>query len=127
MYTLIAYSKQWLELLSATFGASVNIALNYVLILRFGFVGAAYGVLFSEISIWAFNYYFVRHHVADLPFLGHLVRPAIAGTVIAALILMIPPFHFVVVGMGALFLYGLGMLILQPGIISEVRVLIAGR
>jgi O-antigen/teichoic acid export membrane protein len=126
MYTLIAYNQQWLELLSAVFGAVVNIGLNYVLILRFGFVGAAFGLLFSEASIWALNYYFVRRHVAALPFCAHLLRPLIAGAAVAALISVIPPFHFLVVGMAALLLYALGMVILQPGIISEVRVLIAG-
>jgi O-antigen/teichoic acid export membrane protein len=126
MYTLIAYNKQWLELLSAVVGALVNIVSNYVLILQLGFVGAAFGLLFSEASIWALNYYFVRHHVAVLPFLSHLGRPAIAGAVMAALIFIIPPFHFIVVGLAALLLYGLGILILQPSLLSEVRLLIAG-
>lgn len=126
MYTLIAYNKQWLELLSAVTGAVINIVSNYFLILQFGFVGAAFGLLFSEASIWALNYYFVSHHVAVLPFLGHLVRPAIAGAAMAALISMIPAFHFMVVGLAALLLYGLGILILQPSLLSEVRLLIAG-
>jgi O-antigen/teichoic acid export membrane protein len=125
MYTLIAYSKQWLELLSAVLGALINIVLNYVLILQLGFVGAAFAVLLSESCIWILNYYFVRRRIASLPFARYLIKPVIAGVTTAALFLVIPPFHFVIVGVAALIVYGLGMLILQPSIISEVRILIA--
>jgi O-antigen/teichoic acid export membrane protein len=126
MYALIAYNKQWLELLSAVLGALINIIVNYVLILQLGFVGAAFGILVSEASIWVLNYYFVRHHIASLPFLGYLIRPVIVGVAMAVLISMVPPFNFMVMGFAALLLYGLGMLILQPSIINEARLLIAG-
>jgi O-antigen/teichoic acid export membrane protein len=125
MYTLIAYSKQWLELLSAVLGALINIVLNYVLILQLGFVGAAFAVLLSEAFIWTLNYYFVRQHIAMLPFARYLVKPIIAGVATVALFLVMPALHFIIVGVAALIVYGLGMLILQPTIISEVRVLLA--
>jgi O-antigen/teichoic acid export membrane protein len=126
MYTLIAYNKQWLELLSAVLGALINIIVNYVLILHLGFVGAAFGVLVSEASIWALNYYFVQHYITSLPFLRYLIRPVIAGVAMAALISIVPPFNFMVMGFAALLLYGLGILILQPSIIGEARLLIVG-
>jgi O-antigen/teichoic acid export membrane protein len=126
MYTLIAYNKQWLELLSAVLGALINIIVNYVLILHLGFVGAAFGVLVSEASIWALNYYFVQHYITSLPFLRYLIRPVIAGMAMAALISIVPPFNFMVMGFAALLLYGLGILILQPSIIGEARLLIVG-
>jgi O-antigen/teichoic acid export membrane protein len=125
MYTLIAYNKQWLELLSAILGAVINVVLNYFFILQMGFAGAAFGVLLSEASIWALNYYFVQHQITSLPLLGHLIRPIIAGAVMATLISLVLPLNFIVVGIAALLMYGLGMLLLQPSIISEVRVLIA--
>jgi O-antigen/teichoic acid export membrane protein len=126
MYTLIAYSKQWLELLSAIFGAVINIVLNYVFILHMGFIGAAFGVLLSEASIWALNYYFVQHQITSVPFVNHLIRPIIAGTVMVILISLVLPLHFIIAGIAALLMYGAGMVILQPSIIGEVRVLIAG-
>lgn len=126
MYTLIAYNKQWLELLSAICGAAINILLNYFFILRFGFLGAAFALLFSEAMIWALNYYFVRRYIAVVPFLYHLTKPFIAGAVMAALILMMPPVNFLIIGFVSVFLYGLGILILQPAIINDVRVLIIG-
>jgi len=126
MYILIAYNKQWLELLSAICGAVINILLNFFFILRFGFLGAAFALLFSEAMIWALNYYFVRRYIANVSFLHHLAKPLIAGVVMAALILIMPPVNFLIMGIASVLLYGLGILILQPAIINDVRVLIAG-
>jgi len=64
--------------------------------------------------------------VAVLPFFGYLIRPLIAGAIMAALMSTIPPVNFMVMGLAAVLLYGLGMVILQPSIISEVRLLIVG-
>ena len=127
MYILIAYNKQWLELISAICGALVSIILNVLLIPRFGFIGATWAVLGSEIFIWTLNYYFVRREVAHIPFVRHLIKPVITGLVMTTMILMVPNINFFVMGVFAMLLYGLGILILQPDIINDVRFLISGK
>lgn len=124
MYTLFAYDKQWLELLGAICGAVISILLNFLFILKFGFMGAAFALLCTEAIIWALNYYFVRSNIATVPFLGHLMKPLIAGAIMAALILSMPQINFLFIGIAATLIYGLAISILQPGIINDVRVLI---
>ncbi len=126
MYTLFAYDKQWYEFFTAICSAVISILLNLFLILRYGFLGAAFALICTEAVVWFMNYYFVRREIANIPFLGHLIRPLIAGTVMTAVILIMPHFNFLVVGSTAVIIYGLGMLILQPGIIKDVSLLVVG-
>jgi O-antigen/teichoic acid export membrane protein len=126
MYTLFAYNKQWFELLSALCSAAISLPLNFFFISHYGFLGAAFALVFTEALVWFMNYTFVRRKIAFIPFLGHLTKPLIAGLVMTACFLIIPSFHFLAMGAAALLIYGLCMAVLEPTIINDVRLLISG-
>jgi O-antigen/teichoic acid export membrane protein len=124
MYSLIAFNKQWFELLSAACGAGTNLLLCLLLIPRFGLSGAAWALLCTEIVTWGLNYYFVRREIITVRFFRHLLRPLMAGIMMAAGILLMPSGSVFIVGMTAVILYGLGLFVLQPNMLNNVRALI---
>ena len=126
MYTLLAFNKQWYELVTSLCGAVVSFTLNLVFITRYGYMGAAVALLLTEVVILALNYAFVRKSIAHVPFLPHMIRPAIAGVVMTVLVLLLPPVHFMVVGAASAAFYFVGILILQPGLINDVRLFLSG-
>ena len=123
-YILVAYNKQRLELISTVCGVVINLLLNILLIPRYGFLGASCALLCSEVAIWVLLYYFVCREIAIIPFWCHMTRPLIAGTIIAITLLMMPHMSFILAGGIAVLFYGLGLLVLQPGIINDVRTLV---
>ena len=126
MYSLIAFNKQWLELSSAVCGAGLVILLSLLLIPSYGLFGAAVAVLCTEIVVWGMNYYFVLREITTIRFFCHLTKPLTAGAVMAIVLLMMPPVNILVVAATAVILYGLGLLVLQPSMLNDVRALIAG-
>jgi O-antigen/teichoic acid export membrane protein len=126
MYILIAYNKQWLELLSAILGAIVSIILNLTLISKFGFVGAAWAVLCSELFIWGLNYFFVRREITVIRFAPHLIKPVAAGAIMVAVLRILPSNNLWLSCGVAILLYTAGLFILQPSMISDARSLLSG-
>ena len=126
MYTLIAYNRQWLELVGAASGAVASVVLNVVLITRFGLMGAAWAVLCAEALVWGLNFLFVRRWITPVPFLKHLIKPLVAGSIMAAALQFMAISNlWVLCGVGVV-LYALMILILQPRVITDVRSLIFG-
>jgi O-antigen/teichoic acid export membrane protein len=68
---LIPTGREWRYLISVAAGAVANVALNFLLIPRYGAVAAAITTAISQATVAAMNYYFVR----DLP------RPRLAGAI----------------------------------------------
>jgi len=124
MYILIAYNRQWLELLSAICGGVVSILLNLLLIPKYGFIGAALAVLCSELFIWSLNYYFVSREIAHIRFLPHLIKPITAGVVMVLVLKLMPWNNFWLSCCVALVLYGAGLFTLQPNMMHDIRALI---
>jgi O-antigen/teichoic acid export membrane protein len=126
MYILIAYNKQWLELVSATSGAVAGMVLNVVLITRFGFIGAAWAVLCSEGIVWGLNFFFVKRSITHVPFLRHMVKPLVAGSIMAGALQFVAISSLWMLCCAAVTLYTVMILILQPKVITDVRSLIFG-
>ena len=127
MYILIAYNRQWLELFSATCGGIVSIFMNYLLISNYGFIGAAWAVLCSEAFIWSLNYYFVRHEISIIQLWRHLPKPVISGGVMAAVLFLMPGDSLLLKASTAIITYGIGLFILQPGLLNGIKIQIANR
>jgi O-antigen/teichoic acid export membrane protein len=125
MYVLIAYNRQWLELSSAVMGAAASIVLNFVLIRRYGFIGAAWAVICAEALIWGLNYFFVRREVLHIRFLKYLPKPLAAGLITAAALLVVPSKNLCIIAVAGVLLYGTMIFILQPALINDVRMMIA--
>jgi O-antigen/teichoic acid export membrane protein len=126
MYMLIAYNRQWLELSSSISGAVVSICLNLFLISHYGFLGAAWAVLCSETVIWGLNYHFVRRNINDIRFWKHLIKPLAAGAVMVSATQLMPSSNVWVMGTVSVAVYGIALLILQPNIVTDFRIVIFG-
>ncbi|MFH1836250.1 MAG: flippase [Methanobacteriota archaeon] len=79
--TLIAIDKQieWMYISGGS--AILNVILNIVLILKMGFVGAAYATLITQVFTAAAIYYFVTKATSSLPFRSIVVKPVLAVAV----------------------------------------------
>ncbi|MCP4609850.1 MAG: flippase [Planctomycetes bacterium] len=126
MYILIAYNKQWFELFGAVCGASAIIVLNLLLIPKYGYIGAAWAILCSEVLTWILNYYFVCRKIAIIHFIPHLIKPLVVGVIMVTVVKLLPFTNIGIMGGSAILLYGLGILVLQPSLINDVRMLVAG-
>jgi O-antigen/teichoic acid export membrane protein len=126
MYTLFAFNKQWFEFITAICGAIIIILLNLLIIPRYGFLGAAWTLLCSEAFIWCLNYWFVRRTISIIRFFPHLIKPIIAAAIMTAVLKYIALPNFWLACAAATILYGLGLLILQPSMIRDVRSLLNG-
>jgi O-antigen/teichoic acid export membrane protein len=88
-FALIAYNRQLTMLYSTMASAAVAVALAFVLIPRFGAMGAAYSLLAANLSNFALVYFAFRGAVVAIPFLPHLVKALaafVAAIAVAALL-----------------------------------------
>jgi O-antigen/teichoic acid export membrane protein len=106
-HTLNAAGKQHLDLSCAGVAASLNVALNLVLIPRYGIVGAAWATVSSEVAWFLLARYLFFRHVMVLPILPALWRPLLAGSGMAAVMLLtlqVPWIMRAVIGAGVYFI-----------------------
>jgi O-antigen/teichoic acid export membrane protein len=78
---LLAAGHQTLDLRCSTFSVALNIVLNFVLIPKYGILGAAMATLVSEVAWLALAIYLFRGHVMSLSLLPFLWRPAMGAVV----------------------------------------------
>jgi O-antigen/teichoic acid export membrane protein len=57
--------------------AVLNLILNFILIPRYSFVGAAFATLASEVFTFSFNFWFVGRYVGSPPFFRLLPKVAV--------------------------------------------------
>ena len=87
-HTLNAVGHQRLDLICAASAAAFNIALNLLLIPRYGITGAAAATVISEIGWFTMARYLFTRHVIRLPLLGAIWRPLAAGVGMAAALIL---------------------------------------
>jgi O-antigen/teichoic acid export membrane protein len=78
-FSLLAYSHQVWELASAAIGAVVTVALGLLLIPKYGSVGASIAMVVAAWVVWVAAHHFSKLRIGPMPFLGPLVKPAIAA------------------------------------------------
>lgn len=122
-YTLIGYSKQTLEFVSAFLGALVNIILNLILIRIYGFLGAAWALVISEAVILGVAYYFVRRAITPINLIPYLQWPVVAGLVLVCTLYFLYPINIWIAGSLAVVLYVIVMFVTQPNLLSGLRTL----
>jgi O-antigen/teichoic acid export membrane protein len=124
MYILIAYNRQWLELLSACCGAFLSLLLCLLLIPFHGFLGAALAVICSEIVILVVSFLFVSRVIIAISFWRHIIRPSIAGISVAVFSHFMPEAGlWVTIGV-SVFVFGAGLFLLQPGFLGDLRIVL---
>lgn len=83
---LISFNRQRSDLQIMTSAAAINIALNLIVIGKFGIAGAAAVNLVCEVVILLLDYLVCRNFVGNVWLLRHLWKPAIAACVMAIVI-----------------------------------------
>lgn len=97
------YKKTKVVAVVTVLAAVVNICLNYVLILKFGMVGAALATMVSHCLQFAMHYVYVRYILkkGDYPFgIRIWAKYILAYTVVVALVYLTPELWFVRWGLG---------------------------
>ena len=88
---LVAADRAGVELRCAMAAAAVNVALNLVLIPRYGMLGAALATLIAEVAWVTLLVNRLKRHVTDIPLLTHLWRPLVAGVAMAGCLWFVGP------------------------------------
>jgi O-antigen/teichoic acid export membrane protein len=102
---LVAAGKQNLDLRSALIAASANVALNLVLIPKYGPIGAAVATVAAE-SLWLLlSSYYMKRNVTSVGLLSQLIRPLTAGVVMGLFLWQTPGWYWVFRGAGSVLLY----------------------
>lgn len=120
-YILIGLGQQILDFRSTAIGAIFSVALCFLLIPKFGQIGAAWTMLFSEIMTWVFAYYFVRRRIALIPVLQHLVKPVVASGIMILTLHLLKGFEIWIRDAGGILAFIISMLLLQPSIFTDIR------
>jgi O-antigen/teichoic acid export membrane protein len=90
-------------------GAS-NVILDLIFVPRYGAGGAAITTVAAEVAGAAYAYYCFQRHVVRGPFFRWLLKPLLAGGVMAVLIINLPgTLHFAVRGILGLGAYALAL------------------
>jgi O-antigen/teichoic acid export membrane protein len=122
-YTLIAFNSQRLLLICYVSSATLSMLLSLFLIPRFGALGAATAILVSAIVNWGMTYVLVCQNIGHIPFGSLLIRPAIAGLLIIISSFLIYSVNLLFSFTFSAILYGAALSILQPEVITKIRML----
>jgi O-antigen/teichoic acid export membrane protein len=122
-YVLIALGQQ--RGLTRAFGVSLvfNIALNLLLLPRFGFQAAAAITIASELFEGALFYVYLRHSLGAQPWPLALWRLWVIGAAMAGLALVLWHVNPYLAAGAGLVVYGLGLFVLRPFTRDEERIL----
>ncbi len=124
-FTLIAYGKQRLEFVSNACGAGLNVCLNLLLVPALGPIGTAWALLASELFIMALVYGFTKRTVTEIPLRPSLVRPLVAGAVLAVVLYLVRAGTIWAIGGSAVAVYGVTIYLMQPNLATDVRSLLS--
>lgn len=90
-FGLIAAGEQIRELHAQLVGAAVTLGVGLAAIPSLGPVGGAVAMLASNVAVWAIAHRAMTAHVAPIPFLGPVWKPALWAAVLAGLALGFGP------------------------------------
>ena len=86
---LVASNNQKYDLFCNILALFLNLILNYYLIHKYSFVGAAMATSISILFFLILQYTFVRKKVVKLPFLKELIRPTLAAIGMGGILMLI--------------------------------------
>ena len=97
MTILISINEQKLLLLLGATGLFSNVALNLILIPRYGFIGASLATVCSELLVLVAGYYLLTTKAVRFPLIAPALRPLLAlfilGGIGVALGIELQPIH----------------------------------
>jgi len=120
-YLLIGYGQQAFEFISSAIGLVVAAIIGFMLIPKYGFYGAAWSLVISELVIWIIAYGFVRIRIIKIPILSYLWRPIVGGVCMVVTIYILIPISIWLAASVAILVYLIIFAIAQPDLFSQLR------
>jgi O-antigen/teichoic acid export membrane protein len=102
---LRAAHQQRLDLRCALVSAGLNVALNFLLIPRYGTVGAASATVVAEVAWSGMAWFYFARAITPLSPLPFFARPVAAGLAMAACLVLAQPLYWMVRGVLGLAVY----------------------
>jgi O-antigen/teichoic acid export membrane protein len=119
--TLIATSRQGLELLSTAVGAAITLTLVIMFYGRFGLTSVAVAMVIGEISTLVLSFIFVHHYVVSVRLVRCIWPPAITTTITAALLLVWPSIAVWAKALIEVVFFALAIAVLDPDFLEIFR------
>ncbi len=126
VYTLTAMNRQTDFVRLTLLALGVNVALNLALIPPFGYLGASWAVVGTELTLFAGGWLLLRRHLYALPFLRSIGRVLASGLLLAAVVFAIRSQPLPLVVPVAAAVYGASLVLLRALDTSEWSVVRAG-
>jgi len=122
-YALIASNNQRINLHGNLIDLTFNVALNLLLIPKFGFLGAAMACFASSCIFFIFQYTFVSKNLFKLDFVEIAAKPVISAVLMAIIILLFRRLNLFILVFVSAVAYVLFILALKTFSESDVRLL----
>ncbi len=119
-FGLIAAGEQTRELGAQLVGAAVTLGVGLVAIGAWGPAGGGVAMLASNLAVWAVAHRAMRAHVAAIPALGPVWRPALAALVSAGAAWLLLPHHGWLLAAGAGTVYLLGAPLIDRRLLRDL-------
>lgn len=107
--------------------AAFNIALNMIFITRYSYIGAAYASLATETFVAVATAFLVRRHIHYSPSFKHMGKIFLSGAMMAAVLLILKPYHFVITGTAGVATYLLFLWLTKAVTTDEILGLVSRR
>lgn len=118
---------------SVTIGAIVNLIVNIPLITYFGAIGAAFSTVISEASVTGYQIYIIRKQIKIPKLLADVWKYLCAGILMFVIVYMMNtnlPFNIIMLIIEVLvgiFVYGLGIFLLRPKILKQLKLFLKNK
>jgi O-antigen/teichoic acid export membrane protein len=119
--TLIAASRQGLELLSTTAGAALTLTLVLVLYRRFGLTSVAVAMVLGELSTLLFSWFFMHRYILPVRSGRRLVAPVVATAAAAVLLMAGISLPMWAKASAAVLIFLLAAAVLDPELVAALR------
>ncbi|HEC21132.1 MAG TPA: hypothetical protein ENI70_01295, partial [Candidatus Peregrinibacteria bacterium] len=123
-FILVAIDQQKKLLLINSAGVVFNIATNLILIPSFGFRGAAFTTILSEILIISLTYYYCKKFVSFSLDYKTLIKISLASLIMGGVILLFKeksPFFTIPLGAAVFLLSALVLKIIPPELLESLK------
>lgn len=107
--------------------AALNITLNMIFITRYSYIGAAYASLATETFVAAVTAFLVKKHIHYSPSFKHIGKIFLSGVMMAAALLILKPYHFVITGAAGVATYILFLWLTKAVTTEEIMGLFSRR
>jgi len=124
---LFASDRQHIDLKVNVIALAANVALNLVLIPRYGFLGCAWGTLLSTCLFLVCQCYFLRDEILPVLHQAEILKPALAAAAILLWLRLTPALPLPMRIAGGAAVYGALLFLLQAVRMSELRLMLPER